>query len=70
MFSSLKTNCIFENCFGQALEHVLNAHPAVADSWVTGYHVAGLGSLPRAYVVLKHGHSATTDQVSSLHLMT
>ena len=38
-------------------------HPAVDDATVTGFHVKGIGHLPRAYVVIKKGHSVTADEI-------
>lgn len=38
-------------------------HPAVEDATVTGFHVKGIGHLPRAYVVIKKGYSSTAEEI-------
>ena len=40
-------------------------HPAVDDATVTGFAVKGIGHLPRAYVVIKDGYSATAEEILS-----
>ena len=40
-------------------------HPAVDDATVTGFDVKGIGHLPRAYVVIKKGYSATAEEILS-----
>jgi len=46
-----------------SLEALLMCHPAVEDATVTGFHVKGIGHLPRAYVVIKKGYSSTAEEI-------
>ena len=41
------------------------SHPAVEDCTVQGFRVDGIGELPRAYVVLKSGYEATSEELLS-----
>ena len=41
------------------------SHPAVEDCTVQGFPVDGIGELPRAYVVLKSGYEATSEELLS-----
>ena len=41
------------------------SHPAVHDCTVQGFHVDGIGELPRAYVALKSGYEATSEELLS-----
>lgn len=45
------------------LEALLLNHPAVADAAVIGVRDEAVGELPKAFVVLKEGAEATTDQI-------
>jgi len=45
------------------LEAVLCTHPAVADAGVIGISDADGGEVPRAYVALKHGATATPAEL-------
>ncbi len=45
------------------LEAVLLFHPSIVDSAVIGIADERSGELPRAYVVLKHGHHITEQQI-------
>ena len=47
----------------KSLEALLMCHPAVEDATVTGFHVKGIGHLPRAYVVIKKGYSSTAEEI-------
>ena len=38
-------------------------HPAVDDCTVQGHFVDGVGNLPRAYVVLRYGYTASADDL-------
>ena len=38
-------------------------HPAVDDCAVQGHFIDGVGHLPRAYVVLKYGYTASADEL-------
>ena len=38
-------------------------HPAVDDCAVQGHYVEGIGHLPRAYVVLRYGYTASADDL-------
>ena len=38
-------------------------HPAVDDVCVAGLKIAGVGQIPRAYVVLKSGYQATGEEI-------
>ena len=49
----------------ESLEALLMCHPAVDDATVTGFAVKGIGHLPRAYVVIKDGYSATAEEILS-----
>ena len=49
----------------ESLEALLMCHPAVDDATVTGFYVKGIGHLPRAYVVIKKGYSATAEEIIS-----
>lgn len=49
----------------ESLEALLMCHPAVDDATVTGFDVKGIGHLPRAYVVIKKGYSATAEEILS-----
>jgi long-chain acyl-CoA synthetase len=46
------------------VEDVLLAHPAVAEAAVVGMPDAHKGEVPRAYVVLREGTDATTDDLA------
>ena len=48
----------------QTLEAIVNSHPAVEDSAVVGHNMAGIGHLPRAFVVLKSGYEATAEDIA------
>jgi hypothetical protein len=41
----------------------LLTHPAVDDCAVQGHFVDGIGHLPRAYVVLRYGYTASADEL-------
>ena len=45
------------------LEGVILTHPSVADAAVVGVPDERTGELPRAYVVLKKGMSATEEEL-------
>jgi len=45
------------------IEEVLAAHPAVMEVSIAGVPDATKGEVPRAWVVLKEGHSATEDEL-------
>lgn len=45
------------------VEAVLLTHPAVADVAVVGLPDLQAGELPRAYIVLKHGHQADEEEI-------
>ena len=47
----------------QNIEKVLKTHVAVDDCSIQGFHVPGIGNLPRAYVVLKHGYMISADEL-------
>ncbi len=49
----------------QVLESVILSHPAVSDCAVHGFAVPGIGHLPRAYVVLKNGYEATSEDLTN-----
>ena len=49
----------------ESLEALLMCHPAVDDATVTGFAVKGIGHLPRAYIVIKKGYSATAEEILS-----
>jgi long-chain acyl-CoA synthetase len=51
------------NVYPSEIEDVLLAHPAVAEAAVVGLPDARKGELPRAYVVLREGMAATTDEL-------
>ncbi|HYU49633.1 MAG TPA: long-chain fatty acid--CoA ligase, partial [Candidatus Limnocylindria bacterium] len=52
------------NVYPSEIEDVLLAHPAVAEAAVVGMPDARKGELPRAYVVLREGMAATTDDIA------
>ncbi len=52
-----------ENVFPREIEEVLNAHPAVKDSGVVGLKDAMRGEVPLAFVELKEGAAATTEEL-------
>ena len=39
------------------------SHQAVQDCTVQGFHVEGIGELPRAYVVQKPGYETTSEEL-------
>ena len=41
------------------------SHPAVEDCTVHGFRVEGIGELPRAYIVLKCGYEASSEEIIS-----
>ena len=45
------------------LEALLLTHPDIADTAVVGVPDENFGELPRAFVVLKPGHKATTSDI-------
>ena len=45
------------------LEAILCSHPSVADAGVIGIPDADGGEVPRAYVALKHGATATPTEM-------
>jgi len=45
------------------LEAILCSHPAVADAGVIGIPDADGGEVPRAYIALKHGATATSAEL-------
>jgi len=45
------------------LEAILCSHPSVADAGVIGIPDVDGGEVPRAYVSLKHGATATPDEL-------
>ena len=45
------------------LQGVLMSHPSVDDCTVQEFNIEGVGSLPRAYVVMKSGYSASSDDL-------
>jgi acyl-coenzyme A synthetase/AMP-(fatty) acid ligase len=47
----------------QDLEKIIMSHPAVEDCTVTGFRVEGIGELPRAYIVQKHGYETTSEEI-------
>ena len=49
--------------FYQMVQGVLMSHPSVDDCTVQEFNIEGVGSLPRAYVVMKSGYSATADDL-------
>jgi len=54
----------FQVCVEPAnIEKVLKTHVAVDDCSIQGFHVPGIGNLPRAYVVLKHGYMISADEL-------
>ena len=53
----------YENIALQNIEKVLKTHVAVDDCSIQGFHVPGIGNLPRAYVVLKHGYMISADEL-------
>jgi long-chain acyl-CoA synthetase len=52
------------NVYPSEIEDVLLAHPAVAEAAVVGMPDARKGEVPRAYVVLRPGSEATTDELA------
>ena len=53
------------NIYPKEVEDVLYAHPAVLEAAVVGVPHEAKGEVPRAYVVLKEGASATADEVQA-----
>jgi long-chain acyl-CoA synthetase len=51
------------NVYPSEIEDVLLAHPAVAEAAVVGMPDARKGEVPRAYVVLREGSEATTEEI-------
>jgi len=47
----------------ESFQELLMGHPAVEDCTVQDFHIEGIGSLPRAYVVMKAGYSASADEL-------
>jgi len=47
----------------EGLQELLMAHPAVEDCTVQDFNIDGIGGLPRAYVVMKSGYSASADEL-------
>jgi len=47
----------------EMLQGVLMSHPSVDDCTVQEFNIEGVGSLPRAYVVMKSGYSASSDDL-------
>ena len=45
------------------MEGLLLTHPDVADCGVIGVPDEEAGELPRAYIVVKPGHTVTTEQI-------
>ena len=60
---SYKCLKILLNIALQNIEKVLKTHVAVDDCSIQGFHVPGIGNLPRAYVVLKHGYMISADEL-------
>jgi long-chain acyl-CoA synthetase len=52
------------NVYPSEIEDVLLAHPAVAEAAVVGMADPKKGEVPRAYVVLREGSEATTDDIA------
>jgi len=51
------------NVYPSEIEEVLHTHPAVAEAAVVGIPDAHKGEVPKAYVVLREGASATLDEL-------
>merc|ERR1719495_668069 len=47
----------------ESLQGLLMSHPSVYDCTIQDFNIDGIGSLPRAYVVLKPGYSASSDDL-------
>merc|ERR1712029_327214 len=47
----------------ESLQELLMSHPSVDDCTVQDFNIDGIGSLPRAYVVMKSGYSASSDEL-------
>jgi len=47
----------------ESLQELLMGHPAVEDCTVQAFNIDGIGSLPRAYVVMKVGYSASAEEL-------
>ena len=52
------------NVYPSEIEDVLLAHPAVAEAAVVGMPDSHKGEVPRAYIVLREGTDATTDDLA------
>lgn len=55
-----------ENIFPREIELVISRHPAVAEVAVIGVPDQMRGEVPRAFVVLREGCSATEDELKDL----
>ncbi len=51
------------NVYPRELEEILFRHPAVANAAVIGKPDLEAGEIPKAYVVLKQGHTATAEEL-------
>ena len=41
----------------------MKTHPAVEDCSVQGFQIQGIGTLPRAYIILKSGYIASAEEL-------
>ena len=53
------------NIYPREIEEVLNKHPKVKESAVIGIPYKSIGDIPKAFIVLKDGESATEDEIIS-----
>lgn len=53
------------NIYPREIEEFLNKHPKIKESAVIGIHYKLLGEIPKAFIILKNGESATEDEIIS-----
>ena len=53
------------NIYPREIEELLNKHPKVKESAVIGIPYKSIGDIPKAFIVLKDGESATEDEIIS-----
>ncbi|MBI3583522.1 MAG: long-chain fatty acid--CoA ligase [Nitrospinae bacterium] len=53
------------NIYPREIEEFLNKHPKIKESAVIGIHYKLLGEIPKAFIILKDGESATEDEIIS-----